>query len=66
MSPLWPLPIGDVKSIILEVRSSVLPFPASSFNGSSGNSGVRFSKRILFLDSPGSVKFILSTFSNAK
>ena len=58
MSPRCPLPMGEVKSIIREVRSSVLPLPASSVRGESGNSGVRFEKRILFLDSPGSVKLI--------
>ena len=54
MRPRCPLPIGAVRSIIRAVRSSVEPLPASKQSGISGWRGVRFSKRILFLDSFGS------------
>ena len=66
IKPLWPLPIGAIKSIILDERSSLEPLPCSSTNLSLGNKGVRFSKRILFLVFLGSSPLIVSTWIRAK
>ena len=52
MSPLWPFPVGEIKSIILADKSSVVPLPDSITNLSSGNKGVKFSKAILILFYP--------------
>ena len=43
----WPLPIGAIRSTTRPVRSSVVPLPSSITMRSVGNSGVRFSNRIL-------------------
>ena len=51
---LWPLPVGAVRSITLEERSSVLPVPNSKSILWSGKSGVRFSKEGLFFVLSGS------------
>ena len=63
---LWPFPVGAVRSITLEERSSVLPVPSSKSILSSGNKGVRFSKEGLFFVLSGSSKFISSIFKIAK
>ena len=47
IKPLCPLPMGETKSMILPVRSSDDPLPASKTSGSSGNKGVRFENNIL-------------------
>ena len=66
MRPRWPLPMGATRSMILGVRSSVLPLPTSSFKRSSANNGVKFSKMILFLAFSGASKLISLTLSSAK
>ena len=58
ISPLWPLPIGEARSMIHAVKTSTLPVPCTSFNLSSGKYGVRFSNKALVLTFSGSSKFI--------
>ena len=66
ISDLCPFPVGAVRSITLEERSSVLPVPNSKSILSSGKSGVKFSKDGLFFVLSGSSKFISSIFKIAK
>ena len=61
ISPLWPFPIGAIRSIIRDERSSFEPLPCSRDNLSLGNNGVKFSKRILFFVLFGSSPLIVST-----
>src|SRR3546814_3214978 len=51
--PRWPLPIGAIRSRMRPVMSSLEPLPRSSLNALRGNSGVRFSNCILFLEASG-------------
>ena len=64
MRPRWPLPIGASRSTMRGVRS-VLPSVVSSFSFSSGNSGVRSSKRGRRRATSGSMPATLSTRSSA-
>ena len=66
ISPRWPFPIGAIKSIIRDERSSLDPVPCSRISLSLGKRGVKFSKRILFLVFLGSSPLIVSTWINAK
>jgi hypothetical protein len=64
--PRWPLPIGAIKSIILDDRSSLDPLPCSKISLSFGNRGVKFSNRILFFVFLGSSPLMVSTCIKAK
>ena len=66
MSPLWPFPVGEIKSIILADKSSVVPLPDSITNLSSGNKGVKFSKANFDFVLSVPSKLIKSIFSKAK
>src|SRR3546814_5224557 len=48
--PRWPLPNGATRSITRAVMSSVVPLPRSILYCLSANSGVRFSKLTLRLE----------------
>ena len=61
INPRCPLPIGAIRSIILEDRSSLDPLPCSRINLSLGKRGVKFSNKILFLVFLGSSPLIVST-----
>ena len=62
--PRWPLPIGESRSTIRAVRLSLSP-GCSRFSFSSGNSGVRSSKRGRFRASSGSSPDTVSIRSRA-
>ena len=64
--PRWPLPIGATMSMIRPVTFSSALMSRSSTIGSSGNSGVRFSKRILDFAFSGGSPLTLSTLTSAK
>jgi hypothetical protein len=61
IKPLCPLPIGAIRSIIRDDKSSFEPLPCSNISLSFGNKGVKFSKRILFFVLVGSSPLIVST-----
>ena len=65
-NPRWPFPVGEHKSMMRPVKSSLEPFPFSRVSLSSGNNGVKFSKRILAFAVSGDSKFTSLTLSNAK
>ena len=58
IKPRWPLPIGAIKSIILPVKSSLLPLPCSRVKRCLAKRGVRLEKVILFLVFSGDSKLI--------
>ena len=62
--PRWPLPIGEIRSMIRAVMF-VGSAESSRVSRSSGNSAVRFSKRGRFLAASGSPPFTVYTSSNA-
>ena len=66
INPLWPLPIGAVRSITLEDISAFDPEPCSRESLKFGKSGVKFSKRILFLALFGVSPFMVSICTSAK
>ena len=66
IKPRWPLPIGDIRSMILAVRSSVLPLPISSCRRSVGNNGVRLLNGTLWRAFSGASKLISPILSRAK
>jgi len=51
--PRWPFPMGETMSMMRPVMFSSPFISRSSRIGSSGNRGVRFSKRILFFEASG-------------
>ena len=66
IKPLCPFPVGEIKSIILADKSSVVPLPDSITNLSSGNKGVKFSNANFDLVLSVPSKFISSIFNRAK
>ena len=64
--PRWPLPIGDAKSKIRAVKSSVEPLPRSILKREFACNGVKFSKRILLRETSGLSSLTWSTFKSAK
>ena len=64
--PRWPLPIGDAKSKIRAVKSSVEPLPRSILKRELACNGVKFSKRILLRETSGLSSLTWSTFKSAK
>ena len=66
INPLCPFPIGAVRSMILEDKSSFEPDPCSRTKRLFGNNGVKFSKRILFLACSGVSPLIASSSKSAK
>ena len=64
--PRWPLPIGAIMSMTRLVMFSSALMSRSRRRCSVGWSGVRFSKRILFLQASGDSPLILSSLTSAK
>ena len=62
----WPLPCGAIRSRMRPVMSSLEPSPRSSLKRLRGNSGVRFSNRILFFDASIGSPLMVSTMFSAK